>query len=95
MKHRHELFDELDAFCPNWQKVYNNLPEAAEACIVETPYVADLYADFLITEDGLNYLEQIAHTFDYRGAIERQQQAEDESALPFKRSNLGNVPGVS
>jgi hypothetical protein len=42
---KHELFEELDAFCPRWQATYPTLYSAACAA-----GVVDLYRDYLKTK---------------------------------------------
>jgi hypothetical protein len=42
---QHELFEELEAFCPKWQAAYPTLYSAARAA-----GVTELYADYLKTK---------------------------------------------
>lgn len=95
MDERHELFDELDAFNPLWFKVYHTIPEAVADCATQTAYVEDMYIDWKQTPEGVAYIENIGNVFDYQGAIEAEQQAEAESSLPFKLSNIGSTPHAS
>ena len=78
---RHELFDELDAFDPHWQRNYPNLFQAVDAAVAAAGYVRDIYLDFISSEAGLNYLANYEDVPDVKGAIEAAQKAEEES--PF------------
>ena len=58
MAEQHPLFEELEAFDPNWQRNYNTLLEAVAAATVD-PLV---WLDWLGTEAGARYLGQ--HVLD-------------------------------
>lgn len=93
MSIRHELFDELDAFCPGWTTAYKSLHQAVLACSIPTPYVSGIYQDWLSTPAGVAYVADVESVFDYQGAIAAMQQAEEESALPYKFGRFGSLPG--
>ena len=82
---RHPLFDELDAFDPNWQNKYPDLRTAVEAAAEQTHYVKMDYMDWLSTPEGIAYTEQVASVPDMKGYIEECQKAEEESPY-FKRA---------
>jgi hypothetical protein len=88
----HELFEELDAFDPNWQKNYKTILEAVSAC----GYPANhLFNHWLNTPEGWRYIQTMAGTPDYLSAIEEHQKAleAEQQSLPFGYGNLGSVRG--
>ena len=85
MHERHELFDELDAFDPYWQRNYPNLFQAVDAAVAAAGYVRQIYLDFISSEAGLNYLANYEDVPDVKGAVEAAQKAEQESPY-FQRA---------
>jgi hypothetical protein len=83
----HELFEELDAFDPKWQERYATVGDAARDA-----GVMELYCDWTTTDEGRRYITGVLPVRDYRGEIRAQQEAEENSSLPFKLSNIGSVP---
>jgi hypothetical protein len=94
MSDRHELFDELEAFDPIWFKVFHNIKEAVDAASVETPYISNIYRNFLLTPSGQKYSTEISNVPDVKRAVEAMQRAEEESSLPFKLKDIGRAPSV-
>jgi len=80
MSDRHELFEELEAFHPLWFKVYHNLEEAVEAASIETPYIIDLWEDYLLTTERI-----VDGVPDIKKYIEECQEAE-QNAPEFQRA---------
>jgi len=87
---RHELFEELDAFDPQWQKNYRSVISAAQAAGASA-----ILKEWLRTHQGETYLSHIHATRDYLKEIEEYKAliAEEESKLPFGYHNLGSVKG--
>ena len=90
---RHELFDELEAFDPNWQANYPNLFQAVDAAVAAAGYVRQIYLDFISSEAGLNYLANYKDVPDYKGAIEAAQKAEEDSPEFQRAMSKMGVPG--
>jgi hypothetical protein len=84
MSDRHELFDELEAFDPDWQTNYRNLEQAVLACSNDTPYVIDLWSHFVSTEE-----RSVDGVPDILSYIEECQKAEEES--PFFQKAMGTL----
>jgi predicted metal-dependent HD superfamily phosphohydrolase len=59
---RHELFDELDAADPRWQKNYRSIPHAAAGL-----NLLKSYRDFANTPAGVEYRRKIASAHDHVG----------------------------
>lgn len=89
---QHPLFEELEAFDPLWHMNYHSLREAVADADVGYCRILPLYADYLETEEGQKYLRDVASVRDYKREAEALRKAEEESALPFKLSNIGKVP---
>lgn len=86
MSERHELFDELEAFDPNWQRTYRTMEQAVEAARKVTPYIQKMMVDFIHnTPEGRRYITAIKSVPDIKGAIEAAQKAEEESPF-FQRA---------
>ena len=87
---KHELFEELEAFDPNWQRNYRSVITAAKAAKAD-----ELLREWLRTHQGETYLSHIHATRDYLAEIEEYQAllAEEEAKLPFGYHNLSNVKG--
>ena len=85
---KHELFEQLDAFDPQWQEHYHTLYLAAKAAGEE-----DLFRDFLTTPEGARYRLAYEGVPDTLKAVEKMQEQEANSALPYKLNRIGNVPG--
>ena len=85
---RHELFEELEAFHPTWHKVYHNLQEAVQEASFTTPYVLELYKDFLATQ--VRSVDGVPDIIKYKQECD---QLDAESALPFGLGDLGSIPG--
>lgn len=80
MSERHELFEELDAFDPYWQKNYRTLAQAVVAASAITPYIRDLYTDYANSS-----VRSVDGVPDILGYIEDCKKAEEESPF-FQRA---------
>ena len=78
---RHPLFEELDAFDPNWQNKYPNLRTAVKAAAEETPYIETMLLQYTLE----NPRHDIDDVPDMKGYIEECQKAEEESPY-FQRA---------
>jgi len=87
---RHELFELLDAWNPKWQTQYNSLLEAVNASDEE---IALAYGEWLRTDAGQQHLATFKDVPDVLSAIKAAQEAEENSSLPYKLSNIGKAPG--
>ena len=88
--YKHELFEELDAFDPQWQNRYPSVLSAAAAAKCK-----DLLNQWLDTPEGEVYLTNVAAVRDYMAEIEqyRRQVEAEQSALPFGYGSLGSLKG--
>lgn len=77
---KHELFEELDAFHPQWRTYYLSIAEAAAAA-----GVTHIYHEWLRTAEGKAYTERFSAVPNYLGAIKAAQEAAER--LPF---NIGD-----
>jgi hypothetical protein len=79
---KHELFEELEAWHPQWRAQARTIRDAAERA-----GVMELYTLWLQTPEGKKYLVVMSDVPDVKSAIEKSQEA--ASRLPFGLSNLG------
>lgn len=79
MSDRHEIFEELEAFDPCWVSRFDTIKDAAIAASEVTPYVMNIYLDYLQTPEGKRYQDYILSAPDIRGAIRAAQKAEQDS----------------
>lgn len=63
---KHDLFLELEMYCPQWQVRFNTIQEACKAARVE-----DLFLDWLTTSDGMRYTSLMQGVPDTKGETER------------------------
>lgn len=78
---RHELFEELDAFDPNWKNKYPDLRTAVRAAEAETPYIGTMFVQYVMEHDR----SSIENVPDVKGYIEECQKAEEQSPY-FQRA---------
>lgn len=83
MSERHELFDELDAFQPAWQKVFHSLEDAVHNAADQTPYILELYLDYISEPRSVDGVPDVKKYF------EECQKLDAESALPYKLDDIG------
>lgn len=83
---RHPLFDELEAFDPRWQQHYRTTREAVFAA---GPHAVELFRDWAAGAGKSTLAVQVIP--DTLGAVERMQEAEANSALPYKMKCIGRV----
>lgn len=62
----HDLFLELDMFCPSWQIRYGSIADAAKAA-----GVPEMFTDWLTTEAGMRYTQVMRGIPDVKGETER------------------------
>ena len=74
---RQQLFEELDAWNPRWQKEYRTLPQAVAAANCQ--FIQRAWDDYIQTPEGIRYLEVHSGVFDTLGAIEACRKAEEDS----------------
>lgn len=68
----HDLFLELDMFCPSWKLRFASIRDAATAAGVE-----DLYREWLATHDGMRYTKTMHAVPDTVKANEQARIAND------------------
>jgi len=84
---RHELWDELDAFDPKWQKHYATTAQAANAA---GGYVFDMWVEYC-----RHHRQELAcnprQVPDAAGVVRREQEASASSSLPYRLDTIGTV----
>src|SRR5579859_7871544 len=83
---RSELIEELFFLYPDWQTRFHNLREA----VVAAKLVA-LYSAWIKTEEGQKYKATMAGVPDTLARIQKEREAEANSALRFKHTSFGTV----
>lgn len=88
----HEIFEELDAFCPVWQSKYATLPAAVADMLSKSPdsehrRISELWRDFQESEEHQRRQGMLHDTPDYRSAV----QSTDRGSLPFGYDNLADA----
>ena len=85
-----QIFEELEAFDPSWKDRYHRLIDAVVAASAQTPYIMEMYTEFLQTPEGNQYLSQ-TDVPDVKKYIEDCQKAEEES--PFFQRAMRRLSG--
>lgn len=70
----HELFEELDAWRPDWQQVAPRIMDAARCAGARA---VELYAEWLHTEQGACYERLMYEIPNYAGALQAAQESAD------------------
>lgn len=70
---KHDLFLELDMFCPVWQTRYRTIADAAKAA-----KVMPMYSEWLGTAEGKRYHEVMVGVADTVEANEQAKKLRDE-----------------
>lgn len=68
----HDLFEELDAFCPYWRDQYRSIRDAAYAA---GPHALLMYHSWIRTDDGANYERLMFGVPNYAAANESAADA--------------------
>jgi hypothetical protein len=79
---KHQLFEELEACHPRYQQQFPTLRAAAAHC-----GVTELFNDYLRTQQGARYRDQVTTVPDVLGATRAMQESADR--LPYKLDNIG------